>query len=185
VERGGGGGLTANAAPLGIVSAARGGCLTANAAPLAVGAADPKVRLCDMRSGLFTHTLYGPNSHRDDVYAVAWSPRNQHLLATARYMHVNHCGKNIICVMQYFALFMVRNTQKGIQSQCYGQSLRPAVLGQSPNALVCIMRTAEWYGAREATLHRKDLTRRSPLFQPGRADPIVGHSDAAGVHGGP
>lgn len=50
----------------------------------AVGAAEPKVRLCDMRTGSLTHTLHGPTGHTDYVYAVAWSPRNQHLLATGR-----------------------------------------------------------------------------------------------------
>lgn len=46
---------------------------------IAAGTEDVQVRLCDMASGAFTHTLSG---HRDGVWAVRWSASNEWILAT-------------------------------------------------------------------------------------------------------
>ncbi|OZJ02622.1 hypothetical protein BZG36_03832 [Bifiguratus adelaidae] len=46
---------------------------------VACASADPRIRLCDLRTGAFTHSLPG---HRGTVMAVQWSPRYEHLLAT-------------------------------------------------------------------------------------------------------
>ncbi|KAG0243949.1 DNA excision repair protein ERCC-8 [Actinomortierella wolfii] len=43
-------------------------------------AADPRIRLCDMRTGAFTHSLPG---HRGTVLGVDWSPRHEFILASA------------------------------------------------------------------------------------------------------
>jgi DNA excision repair protein ERCC-8 len=51
-----------------------------DASPLiAVGTAHPAVRLLDLRSGLSTHSLSGPNGA---VYTVCWSPHTSHVLAS-------------------------------------------------------------------------------------------------------
>jgi WD40 repeat protein len=44
--------------------------------------ADPRVRLCDLRSGAFTHSLTG---HNGSVMAVQWSTRYEHMLVTGGY----------------------------------------------------------------------------------------------------
>ncbi|KAF9185525.1 DNA excision repair protein ERCC-8 [Haplosporangium sp. Z 767] len=41
--------------------------------------ADPRIRLCDLKSGAFTHSLSG---HRGTVLSVDWSPRHEYLLAS-------------------------------------------------------------------------------------------------------
>ncbi|KAJ2955813.1 hypothetical protein NQZ79_g8249 [Umbelopsis isabellina] len=48
-------------------------CLVAGAS------ADPRVRLCDLRSGAFTHSLTG---HHGSVMAAQWSTRYEHMLIT-------------------------------------------------------------------------------------------------------
>lgn len=47
---------------------------------IAVGTKDPKVQLCDLKSGSRIHILQG---HRGEVLSVRWSPRYEHILATA------------------------------------------------------------------------------------------------------
>ncbi|KAG5280707.1 hypothetical protein AALO_G00063110 [Alosa alosa] len=47
---------------------------------IAVGTKDPKVQLCDIKSGSRIHVLQG---HRGEVLSVKWSPRYEHILATA------------------------------------------------------------------------------------------------------
>ncbi|XP_063051057.1 DNA excision repair protein ERCC-8 isoform X2 [Engraulis encrasicolus] len=47
---------------------------------IAVGTKDPKVQLCDLKSGSRIHVLQG---HRGEVLSVRWSPRYEHILATA------------------------------------------------------------------------------------------------------
>ncbi len=46
---------------------------------IAVGSDSPQARLCDIRSGAFAHALSG---HSEAVWACAWSPRSEFLLAT-------------------------------------------------------------------------------------------------------
>ncbi|KIX98520.1 uncharacterized protein Z520_05821 [Fonsecaea multimorphosa CBS 102226] len=46
---------------------------------IAVGTAHPAIRLLDLRSGLSTHSLAGPNGA---VYSVCWSPKQSHILAS-------------------------------------------------------------------------------------------------------
>ncbi|KAK4937816.1 hypothetical protein LTR10_021619 [Elasticomyces elasticus] len=46
---------------------------------IAVGTAHPAIRLLDLRSGLSTHSLSGPNGA---IYTLAWSPRQSHILAS-------------------------------------------------------------------------------------------------------
>lgn len=46
---------------------------------IATGTEDTRVRLCDIQSGAFTHTLTG---HRDSVWAVQWSAKNEWVLVT-------------------------------------------------------------------------------------------------------
>ncbi|TNM89722.1 hypothetical protein fugu_003956 [Takifugu bimaculatus] len=46
----------------------------------AVGTKNPKIQLCDLRSGSKIHILQG---HRAEVLSVRWSPRYEHILATA------------------------------------------------------------------------------------------------------
>ncbi|KAI1900151.1 hypothetical protein AGOR_G00047060 [Albula goreensis] len=45
-----------------------------------VGSKDPKVQLCDLRSGARIQVLQG---HRGEVLSVRWSPRYEHIIATA------------------------------------------------------------------------------------------------------
>ncbi|XP_028852400.1 DNA excision repair protein ERCC-8 [Denticeps clupeoides] len=47
---------------------------------IAVGTKDPKVQLCDLKSGSRSHVLQG---HKGEVLSVRWSPRYEHILATA------------------------------------------------------------------------------------------------------
>ncbi|KAG5841314.1 DNA excision repair protein ERCC-8 [Anguilla anguilla] len=47
---------------------------------IAVGTEDPKVQLCDLKSGGRSHILQG---HRGEILSVRWSPRHEHILATA------------------------------------------------------------------------------------------------------
>ncbi|KAK3540419.1 hypothetical protein QTP70_030970 [Hemibagrus guttatus] len=47
---------------------------------IAVGTKDPKVQLCDLKSGSRIHVLQG---HRGEILSVQWSPRYEHILATA------------------------------------------------------------------------------------------------------
>jgi DNA excision repair protein ERCC-8 len=46
---------------------------------VAVGTAHPAIKLVDLRSGLALHSLPG---HNGAVYSVAWSPRQEHILAS-------------------------------------------------------------------------------------------------------
>ena len=46
---------------------------------IAVGTAHPAIRLLDLRSGLSTHSLPGPNGA---IYTLAWSPKRSHILAS-------------------------------------------------------------------------------------------------------
>jgi DNA excision repair protein ERCC-8 len=46
---------------------------------IAVGTALPAIKLVDLRSGLALHSLPG---HNGAVYSVAWSPRQEHILAS-------------------------------------------------------------------------------------------------------
>ncbi|XP_026177933.2 DNA excision repair protein ERCC-8 isoform X2 [Mastacembelus armatus] len=48
---------------------------------IAVGTKNPKIQLCDLKSGSRIHVLQG---HRAEVLSVQWSPRYEHILATAR-----------------------------------------------------------------------------------------------------
>ncbi|CAM9742078.1 unnamed protein product [Pylaiella littoralis] len=47
---------------------------------IAVGSGSPQARLCDIRSGAFAHSLSG--GHSEAVWACAWSPTSEFLLAT-------------------------------------------------------------------------------------------------------
>ncbi|XP_053559718.1 DNA excision repair protein ERCC-8 [Bombina bombina] len=47
---------------------------------IAVGTKNPKVQLCDLKSGSCSHILQG---HRGEVLSVCWSPRYDYILATA------------------------------------------------------------------------------------------------------
>uniref|UniRef100_A0A3P9BDI9 DNA excision repair protein ERCC-8 n=1 Tax=Maylandia zebra TaxID=106582 RepID=A0A3P9BDI9_9CICH len=47
---------------------------------IAVGTTNPKIQLCDLKSGSRIHILQG---HRAEVLSVRWSPRYEHILATA------------------------------------------------------------------------------------------------------
>ncbi|KAE8292057.1 DNA excision repair protein ERCC-8 [Larimichthys crocea] len=47
---------------------------------IAVGTKNPKIQLCDLKSGSRIHVLQG---HRAEVLSVRWSPRYEHILATA------------------------------------------------------------------------------------------------------
>ncbi|XP_061527874.1 DNA excision repair protein ERCC-8 isoform X1 [Phycodurus eques] len=47
---------------------------------IAVGTNNPKIQLCDLKSGSKIHVLQG---HRAEVLSVRWSPRYEHILATA------------------------------------------------------------------------------------------------------
>ncbi|XP_077378171.1 DNA excision repair protein ERCC-8 [Festucalex cinctus] len=47
---------------------------------IAVGTKNPKIQLCDLKSGSKIHVLQG---HRAEVLSVRWSPRYEHILATA------------------------------------------------------------------------------------------------------
>ncbi|KAJ3161202.1 DNA excision repair protein ERCC-8 [Geranomyces michiganensis] len=51
---------------------------------IATGTEDQNVRLCDMRTGAFTHSLRG---HRAPVLVVKWSPRDEYLLVTGSVDH--------------------------------------------------------------------------------------------------
>ncbi|CAN0494935.1 unnamed protein product, partial [Discosporangium mesarthrocarpum] len=51
---------------------------------VAVGSEETHVRLCDIRSGGFTHTLVG---HSESVRACLWSPGSEFLLATGSQDH--------------------------------------------------------------------------------------------------
>ncbi|KAI8393546.1 excision repair cross-complementing rodent repair deficiency, complementation group 8, isoform CRA_f [Radiomyces spectabilis] len=44
---------------------------------IATAAAEPQIRLCDLRSGALTHSLTG---HHGAVLSCAWSPRQEHIL---------------------------------------------------------------------------------------------------------
>ena len=46
---------------------------------IAVGTAHPAIRLLDLRSGLSTHSLSGPNGA---IYTLSWSPKQAHILAS-------------------------------------------------------------------------------------------------------
>ncbi|KAG0370218.1 DNA excision repair protein ckn1 [Gamsiella multidivaricata] len=46
---------------------------------IATASADPRIRLCDLKSGAFTHSLPG---HQGTVLSVEWSPRHEYLLAS-------------------------------------------------------------------------------------------------------
>ncbi|KAI8079841.1 excision repair cross-complementing rodent repair deficiency, complementation group 8 [Halteromyces radiatus] len=46
-------------------------CLVASAA------AEPRIRLCDLKSGAFTHSLMG---HSGEIYSCIWSPSQEHIL---------------------------------------------------------------------------------------------------------
>lgn len=48
---------------------------------IAVGTKNPKIQLCDLKSGSRIHVLQG---HRAEVLSVQWSPRYEHILASAR-----------------------------------------------------------------------------------------------------
>lgn len=56
---------------------------------VAVGNDSPQARLCDIRSGAFAHTLTG---HSEAVWACAWSPRSEYLLATGSADHTVRRG---------------------------------------------------------------------------------------------
>ncbi|KAM8887310.1 DNA excision repair protein ERCC-8 isoform 1-T1 [Spinachia spinachia] len=47
---------------------------------IAVGTKDPKIHLCDLKSGSRIQVLQG---HRAEILSVRWSPRYEHILATA------------------------------------------------------------------------------------------------------
>uniref|UniRef100_A0A667XAV1 DNA excision repair protein ERCC-8 n=1 Tax=Myripristis murdjan TaxID=586833 RepID=A0A667XAV1_9TELE len=47
---------------------------------IAVGTKNPKIQLCDLKSGSSIHVLQG---HRAEILSVRWSPRYEHILATA------------------------------------------------------------------------------------------------------
>lgn len=47
---------------------------------IAVGSKNPKIQLCDMKSGAKIHVLQG---HRAEVLSVRWSPRYEYILASA------------------------------------------------------------------------------------------------------
>ncbi|KAM4616059.1 DNA excision repair protein ERCC-8 isoform 1-T1 [Polymixia lowei] len=47
---------------------------------IAVGTKEPKIQLCDLKSGSRIHVLQG---HKAEILSVQWSPRCEHILATA------------------------------------------------------------------------------------------------------
>ncbi|KAF7732381.1 DNA excision repair protein ERCC-8 [Apophysomyces ossiformis] len=49
---------------------------------VACAAEDPRIRLCDLRSGAFTHSLTG---HNGSILSCIWSPRQEHLLCSGGY----------------------------------------------------------------------------------------------------
>ncbi|TPX58508.1 hypothetical protein PhCBS80983_g03101 [Powellomyces hirtus] len=51
---------------------------------IAAGTEDQNVRLCDMRTGAFTHSLRG---HRAAVLAVKWSPKDEFIVASGSADH--------------------------------------------------------------------------------------------------
>ncbi|KAI8590429.1 WD40-repeat-containing domain protein [Geranomyces variabilis] len=51
---------------------------------IATGTEDQNVRLCDMRTGAFTHSMRG---HRAPVLVVKWSPRDEYLLVSGSVDH--------------------------------------------------------------------------------------------------
>lgn len=63
----------------GVVHAARMSSAATTHALIATGSASQNVRLCDLNSGAFSHTLLG---HSAEVLAVEWHPRNEFQLAT-------------------------------------------------------------------------------------------------------
>ena len=63
----------------GVVHAARMSSCATTHALIATGSASQNVRLCDMNSGAFSHTLLG---HSAEVLTVEWHPRNEFQLAT-------------------------------------------------------------------------------------------------------
>ena len=54
---------------------------------VAVASSDPHVRLCDLTSGGFAHTLIG---HGGEVTTVAWTPFSEFLLVTGSFDRVRH-----------------------------------------------------------------------------------------------
>uniref|UniRef100_A0A4W3KHK9 DNA excision repair protein ERCC-8 n=1 Tax=Callorhinchus milii TaxID=7868 RepID=A0A4W3KHK9_CALMI len=71
---------------------------------IAVGTKNPKVQLCDLKSGSFTHILQG---HKGEVLSVKWSPRHEHILVTAsadskvRFWDVRQAAGSVIVLDQH------------------------------------------------------------------------------------
>ncbi|KAJ3018653.1 DNA excision repair protein ERCC-8 [Thoreauomyces humboldtii] len=71
---------------------------------IAAATEDQNVRLCDMRSGASTHSMQG---HKAPVLAVRWSPREEHMVAsagldhTARLWDIRKANACITCLDQY------------------------------------------------------------------------------------
>eukprot|EP00850_Spirogloea_muscicola_P023954 SM000411S15671 [mRNA] locus=s411:1:3178:- [translate_table: standard] len=67
------------AMPAKVCAVAMSGAATAAHALVACATEDPRVRLADIPSGAFTHTLSG---HRDAVWALQWSPASEWVLVS-------------------------------------------------------------------------------------------------------
>ncbi|KAL1921036.1 uncharacterized protein VTP21DRAFT_11671 [Calcarisporiella thermophila] len=73
-------------------------CLVASAT------SDPRIRLCDLRTGAFTHTLPG---HHGTVMTVRWSPTDEYLLAsgasdrTIRFWDIRRASPCLISLDQH------------------------------------------------------------------------------------
>ncbi|ORX89451.1 WD40 repeat-like protein [Basidiobolus meristosporus CBS 931.73] len=67
---------------------------------IAAAASEPFIRLCDLRSGAFTHSLTG---HKGSVITARWSPRDEYLLASGGADHtirIWDIRKARACLMQ-------------------------------------------------------------------------------------
>ena len=71
---------------------------------VAVACEDHRVYLCDLKSGSKSHVLRG---HKNSVLSVAWSPRNQHILAsgsrdnTVLFWDVRKATSNLLTLDQH------------------------------------------------------------------------------------
>ncbi|KAF6159767.1 hypothetical protein GIB67_030025 [Kingdonia uniflora] len=106
---------------------------------IAAGTEDVQVRLCDIASGAFTHTLSG---HRDGVMTVEWSTSSEWVLATGgcdgaiRFWDIRRAGCFLVLDQSRSQLgkrppFLERSSSKGSAS-------KPFQAGQSSNVKVKI-----------------------------------------------
>jgi len=93
---------------------------------VAVGTDDRRVRLCDLKSGGCSHLLTG---HSEAVTTVAWSPTQEHLLATVRCFEFNirlfwynkHFSPNQTSLFSHLL-----NRARATQPSASGTSVAPA-----------------------------------------------------------